>query len=83
MNLINHPINIRIKFDDCQPSVLFIIMLFLTHRPTNLLLTNQQKLILTTPHQIIFTTLQFLEEFLSKHLAHPHPTLLTYSDARS
>jgi hypothetical protein len=49
-----------IKLDDFQLNVLFIIMLFLTHRPTNLILTNHHQLILTTPNQIIFTTLQFL-----------------------
>jgi hypothetical protein len=55
-------------------------MLFLIHRPTNLLISNHNKIILTTQQQIIFTSLHFLEEFVSRELVQPHPEMLQFSE---
>jgi hypothetical protein len=54
-------------------------MLFLTHKPTNLLIIDHNKIVLTTPQQIIFTTLHFLEEFISRELAQQNPSMMHYS----
>ena len=59
------------------------IMLFLIHQPTELLLVNRNKIILTTPYQLVFTSLHFVEEFLSKGLASSHPEMLAYDERTS
>lgn len=58
-------------------------MLFLVHQPTQLLLVNRNKIILTTSYQLVFTSLHFVEEFLSKALASPHPEMLAYDERTS
>ena len=54
-------------------------MLFIVNKPTNLLFTPANRIVITTHKQLILTQLDFIEEFLSAALTHTHPIHLAHS----
>ncbi len=57
----------------------FSFMLFVSNRPTNILLTEDRKILVLTKYKILFTTLDFIQEYLSASLAYHEPIALEYS----
>ena len=58
-------------------------MLFIAHKPTQLLITKEDKIIMTTNKQVYFTYLHFIEEYLSTQLCYPSPKSIVYSSEQN
>lgn len=54
-------------------------MLFIAHKPTHVLLTKDEHIVIVNKSQIYFTSLTFIEEYLTAPLSHAEPDMLEYS----
>jgi hypothetical protein len=58
-------------------------MLFIANKPTHLLISPESKIVLTTQHQLYFTNLHFIEEYLVTDLSFHNPLAIEYSSEKA